>query len=405
MSALNKFIIYQCDTCNRKTEIQLDGKRPDPVNCNITLKCRGKLKRVGESSSKHFLFTPIVSNLQDYVPRGTKIIPSSVTPNVPEISIFTGSNPGILTITGLRRSQSSVNSFVINELNKGEMVAETQPLEILAPLSSKISLIMYEISSDILQFKKYTFLRQGNVQLIHGSDDSPEGNSLRFTQSNRLQVNVNGVELDPSFFDSSINDQITLTPAIFNSYSLIEILVFNDLSKEINQTKMIRLEFFPLNKNVANNLNYLERCAWGDNQSVKIDDIETFNLYCTDTSKLVQNASYGIDSIELTDNLNSIRTIEPSQVKLLLGSRPYSFEDKELFGFVSGSTLTDKTVALSYKQNKESGEFELLISSDHITQTIHQITPTNKLVINSAVVNIEITTSMNLVHRYILGPV
>lgn len=103
MSTLNKFIIFKCDTCNRQSEILIDSKSIDPIRCNITLKCRGKLSRIGESSAKKFLFTPPISGLQNFIPRGT-VTSNQTTAIIDPIIPINTSNNGILSMALLKQT-------------------------------------------------------------------------------------------------------------------------------------------------------------------------------------------------------------------------------------------------------------------------------------------------------------
>src|SRR4051812_21628379 len=99
----SSYVVYKCDTCKRETEIILDGRRPDPTRCNITLRCRGKLSRSGQHSVKKHLFTPIVSGLTDYVPRGAQVAAAQAVVEDAQVSLLTGRDAPGLTLLGLKR--------------------------------------------------------------------------------------------------------------------------------------------------------------------------------------------------------------------------------------------------------------------------------------------------------------
>ena len=152
MSTLNKFIIYKCDTCQRQSEVLINGHRPDPVRCNITYKCRGKLQRVGESSAKKFLFTPPVAGLQDYIPRGTVATASPTFAVDPDISMATAGGSGMLTMALLKRNAlpNSMHNFSVLDFAGDEFVIELDSDSVPLP-SLSVQLKLFKISPNLLQ--------------------------------------------------------------------------------------------------------------------------------------------------------------------------------------------------------------------------------------------------------------
>ena len=198
----SKYIVYKCSVCSRETELLLDGRRPDPSRCNITLSCRGKLERVGERGAREFLFTPIVPGLQDYIPRGTKITPAPALTVPNPITIFTADGDGIIALSSIQSVLVGSNRefFVIDE-DGNEFTAEILSSSYTLPQGVSIRALLFEISPELLTASKYTYVITGAVQLVNGTSD--DGRNLRFNSTNKIAVYVNGVELDPSASDHS----------------------------------------------------------------------------------------------------------------------------------------------------------------------------------------------------------
>ena len=401
MSTLNKFVIYECDVCKRKTEVAINGQRPDPIRCNITYKCRGKLKRIGESSTKKFLFTPPIAGLQDYVQRGTSISTLSQLKTEKDISLFTGAGSGMLTIALPRRVEhpGSSHTFEVLDSSESVFVVDSDPDTVSLP-DITANLILFKISPNLLQFRRYTYLVNGVIQVIRGPDDSPDANNLKFNATNSVRVFINGVELDPSQYDKSVNDLITFTPAIYESNNVVDVIVYNNLSSSTD-LESVKLEFKVLNQTVVNDLSMLEVCSWGDSRAVTIDGVTKYLLHCTDLSQLSPDYSYGVSAYELT-SATETRVIRSSEIMFLLGNSPYTTKDKELLAFISGKDLVNSSNVLSYGQNQDTGVTELTVKESVITQLSRSLIPTDMVKIES--VSSSEVVSTNVQHQYILGP-
>lgn len=419
MSTSSKYIIYQCNICQRETEILLDARRPDPVRCNITLKCRGKLQKTGERSSKGFLFTPIVQGLEDYVPRGTNIT-AIPTPKVQNpITIFSGSEGGMLAAAVVRRDLAtggSNNIFYVTDSNNQKFILEQNSS--LLPQSAKMILSVFEVTPSLLAYKKYTFtsVKQG-TQTVKGIDDSQAGRNLRFTDNDQVVVYLNGILLfedragsipDPNNirFIRTIDNQITFSPSITDDNSIVEVIVYDDLAVTVPDDELIQLEFLPLQ---LNQLDLRDVNCWGDFGAVTVEDIHRSILYCVDLSELDTTKSYGVAKAEMISNLFERRTILSSEVYILLGKEPFLFQDKELHAFVNGSKLISPSTTLNYRQSIGTGAFELVIDSALVQQVYIPMVPSipaSGAKSASDVTNAVQTTNgtEDLKRMYILGP-
>lgn len=409
MSTTSSYVIYKCDVCDRETELSLDGRRPDPVRCNITKNCRGKLQRVGARSAKKFLFTPVVSGLPDFVPRGTVAVPAPELSIPTPITVFTSSGSGIIALAAVKKNPSQ--NFYITDVNDASFMIEAGSGFDL-PSTSRIVLKLFEIAPALLTTKKYTYVFNGPVELVSGADDSPEGKNLRFSSTNQLKVYANGIEKlfddNPSLseFDRSVDNQITFTPAIFDTNNVIEIFVYQDITTAIEEDSLINLEFESLRPTVTDELALRELNCWGDYGSMLINSVERFMLYCTDLTVLDQDKSYGVARAEVY-SLTETRFVKPSEIFILLGREPFSFRDKELYAFLSGENLITEQAVLAYRQSAASGILQLTVDETVITQTFNPVQPTNvtqatELAASTAGTALQGTEE--LAPKYILGP-
>lgn len=432
MTTSPKYIVYKCNVCNRQTEIVLDGERPDPSRCNITEKCRGKLTRIGERLVRKFLFSPIVPGLKDFVPRGTAIIPAPqyTVPN--PITVFTASGTGILAMSVLHRNVAGgMSEFSSTDDTGIGFIVERQNTSVLTPQTTTIRAVMYEISSNLLTAQKYIYYINGPVAIVEGRDNSPEGRNIRFSTSNSITVYVNGVKLDSSAYDRTIDNQITFSPVIYDSNNVVEVFVYQDLTEAIAddfdndavngidndndlddqlQNDKVILEFKSLLPSNSTDLALRNLNCWGNYSTVIINDVERFTLFCTDLTKLNVNKSYGIGYFQVTDVDGNERKISGSDVFILLGKEPFSFRDKELYAYVAGTSLVNLQSILTYKQSPASGILYLTVDETAVTQVFNQITPTQLISSVQELTTIvdpatPLAGSENLTPKYILGPV
>lgn len=410
MSTLTKFIIYQCDTCKRQTEILIDSQRPDPLRCNITNKCRGKLSRVGESSGKKFLFTPPVSGLQDYIQRGT-VIPAATAPIVdPSISLSTGDGAGMLTIAILTRTTLGGGTHAFSALDTAgnPIFIDIELDSVLLAQGTKVFLNIFPISPNLLQSKTYTYLMSGTVQVIRGPDNSPNSSNLRFTLSNQVNVFINGVLLDPSAYAlDEVNQQITMTPAIFESNNVVNIIVYNDLTSSIDNSKVISLEFDVLVPTVSADLTFLSNCSWGNYDAVNIPNLGVrYLLHCTDLSALVKDTNYGVKDVTISSpTLTTPATVRNDEFLMLLARSPFGFQDKELNAYLSGASF-DSSFSLIYHQDQTTGVYSLSVPQSQLSQMLTSMVPS--VPIDSSLFTVSaagaVTAVSALTHKYIIGP-
>lgn len=411
MSTLNKYIVYKCSVCKRETEILLDARRPDPVRCNITLHCRGTLSRVGERTTKDFLFTPLVAGLDDYVPRGQEvsIVPMTAPPN--PISIFTGQ--GVMTIAAFHRDVDPLSrqvTFWITDIDGARLNVETpSTFNAPSPLNASVVLTLFEITPELLKFKKYVYNVDSGTQLIYGVDDSPEGLNLRFDGTNKIKVFLNGVALSEDRYDRTVDNQLTMTPSITVQNSIVEVLVW-DIIPETQIGDTVELNFVPLGSSQTD-LSYRDMVCWGDYSAVDFSGIYSYEgqrtlLYCLDTSELNVAKTYGVSKYEaVLANGNRVQ-LSPSELYVMLGREPFMFQDKELNAFVLGVKFFDPSTMLSFQQSTASGSYQIMIDQTIITQKYNPLVPVIPVsnTVSDAAVSQTVQTTEDLKRKYILGP-
>lgn len=409
----SKYIVFKCDVCERETELALDGRRPDPLRCNITLNCRGKFSRIGDRTSREFLFTPLVSGLSDFIPRGTEIIPAPQLSVPNPITIFTASGDGIVTMSVIRRDVVGADAiFSVIDENDNSFTIESHPSIVVIPITSLVRMVLFEISPELLVYKKYIYSLSNSVQIVNGIDDSPEGQNLRFGVSNQIAVYVNGILLDPSAYDRSVDNQITFTPIILETNNIVEVFVYNDLLSSIDNSKKVSLEFRSLRTQIPADLALRELTCWGNYGAVSVDSQERMLLFCTDLSNLNRNKSYGVSHFEITSTISgTTRKIKTSEVFIVLGREPFSFRDKELYAYLAGTSLVDLQSILTYKESLASGDIFLTVDDSVITQVYNPIRVSKKIIAittlttDAAASGTALEGTEKLKPKYIIGPV
>ena len=413
MSSFPSYVVYQCSVCARQTEIPLDGTRPDPTRCNITLRCRGFLERVSTRSTREFLFTPVVPGLANYVPRGTPIEPAPILTVPNPITVFSAAGSGVIALAGIRTKIVGSNiEFYMVDVNGGQLTLETLPDTYTQTQTTTISALLFEISPQLLTGTQYTYVISGPVQLVTGPDDSASGINLRFNSSNNIVVYVNGVELASSAYDTSVDNQITFTPAIYDTNNVIEVFVYQNLDASISTSNQVTLKFNSLISTVEADLALRELDCWGNYSGVSINGVERMLLYCTDLSGLDQTKSYGVAYFQTTSTVTGeTRQIAPSEIFILLGSEPFSFIDKELYAYLTGTALVTNQSVLTYNESSASGALYLTVDETAITQVFNPITPTRplaeitSLTTSAAIPGTPLEGAETLTPTYILGPV
>lgn len=411
-----KYVIFNCNVCNRQTQIPLDGRRPDPYHCNITSKCKGNLIRQGERFTKEFLLTAPVTGLVDYIPRGTKIPEANMVEKDDVYSISTSNEVGVLVLAGLK-SKISANGanrqFFVQDQNSQDFIIEQRANTETLPVSSSITFVLYEIPQVLLEAKKYLYYRQNFIPYILGSDDSVTHINLRFNADNDITIYVNGIKLDSDKFDRSVDNKITFTPMITDSNNVVEIIVSNKTNVVIteNSTNLVRLVFNPLQESISDDLEIRSNNAWGDCAGAVVNETDYILLYCTDNEKLLPSKQYSIAWVEASSPTETKR-LNAEQQFILLGHKPFLFDDKETYAYIKVSNLVNTTNFLSYDVFYQGGDRELTVFKEAITQIYNPITTILPIsVTQGTMVNLEYESknqifigTENLKRSFVIGP-
>ena len=249
----------------------------------------------------------------------------------------------------------------------------------------------------------------GTVQVIRGPDNSPNSSNLRFTSTNRVSVIVNGVIIDPSGYSLDVvNQQIIFSPAIYESNNVVNVIVYNDLTSNIDNASVISLEFDVLDPTVSADLGFLSSSAWGDYNAVNIPGVGLhYLMHCTDLSALVKDTSYGVRDLTVVSHLYvDPITVLPSEFHLLLARDPYSFQDKELNAYLNGAVF-DSSFSFTYSQDQTTGVYNLTVPQSKLAQLLSSMIPTaqiDPLLFTSASTSGATTVVSTLTHKYIIGP-
>jgi hypothetical protein len=377
---LNKITVFECNTCKRQIELELDERRPYPSRCAITYKCPGLYKKVGQKNSRSTLFPPIVYGLQDYIPRGTVIQNTPMTEEDPLTSLLAGTRQLVLAATSKKTIESggvsdnwaieTVIGPTINNIqttypddpiflyandvtNPGSTGQQTHPFQ-----DHTLLLELYEISTETTVYTEYYFLRGENLTQVSGIDNSMKRSVLRFnggdnindTNKDNITVFVNGVEVprinspdaisSGKYFMSVVSDSgekaIKFVPSLTDSSNAIKIYVYNKVNVFQDPSKVRSLVFRGLPDNdVKRTTN-----SWGDASRVNINyqlstaSKDRFLYTCTnfevltDTDPLITNTRYIIKNVKAIKQNGSVVSLDPTDIHLLIGQSPFAFVDK-----------------------------------------------------------------------------
>jgi hypothetical protein len=378
MSSINKIGIYECDTCKRTIEQLTDGRRPDPVYCVITNRCRGKLTLKNTRMGTQPKLVAPVLGLADWVKRGTvaEVQPETIVQAQASISSFGGL--GGLVIAAMReRTAGYARTFFVRDIVGDERDVETvftiEPL----PKSTVINAYLYELTPAVLEYKQYTYNFSTSALTVEGQDDSPAQRMLRFSTSNTVKVLVNGVQLGVDEFDRTTDNRITLTPQINDANIVIDVFVYNDLSVGIDEANLIQIQFEALASNTVENTAIRNSTAWGDVKA--IIDTQGTNLlyYCSDITVLDTTKSYAVAYFEAATAMGASYRLDPAHVVVLLSSPPYAFNDKQLNRHLQGDKLINNV--LKFIQNETTGVFDLSVAEELIAKSFEPIQVGEKL--------------------------
>ena len=378
--------------------------------------------------------------MQDYIPRGTVLATTPAVATDPNISLDTNAG-GMLSMAVLTKTEIDTNThdYSVLDVNSVPIIINSAvPNSTVLAQNVKILMNVFPISPSVMQYNEYTYLKSGVVQIVSGPDDSPNSSNLRFTVDNKISVYSNGIELAPTAYVVSVpNQDITFTPAIYESNNVVNVIVYNDLTANVSASSIISLEFDVLDPHsnlpppYVSQLAFLNTCAWGNYYAVNIPGIGTrYLMHCIDLSALSKDLSYGIEKIQIVvgdvlTNAGSFVTgqaytitslgspvatdftsvgatsntigllftatgpgigngtattantpidVLSSEINLMLAKEPYDFQDKELNSYLNGIKF-DSTFSFTYGQDLSTGIYRLTAPQSKLTQLLHPLIP------------------------------
>jgi hypothetical protein len=448
---LRKITVFQCDTCNRQIELELDERRPYPLRCSITYKCPGIYKKITEKNSRSTLFPPIVYGLQDYIQRGSEITLVPVVESDPLVSVLAGKHQLVLGAMKKETIESSPGQYdnwatepfwdvtsnqYINDLPYRQMFLygsditnpnvtgqQTHPFQ-----DHKILLELYELPLNSTEFKEYYFLKDSNTTQISGQDDSLFKSVLRFNETDNIVVTINGISLprynqylsQSQYFIPIISNSgeraIKFVPTLTDSSNAIKIYVYQKIETFKDPSKVRTLIF----KGMSDNDQNRSTNSWGDVTHIDINNpssdtgkIDRFLFTCTEfevtetSEPLTINNRYLIKSIKAIKYTGQVVILNPKDIHLLLGQSPYSYSDKtlDLTLNMNDAINSPNGIILQYIQD-EHGNDNLYVEKSSLCNLVEAInileTVNSEIIPNSGFTEVNEIDSL-ISSKYIIG--
>lgn len=262
---------YYCPNCKRDIDYVVNIHSPDLYRCIITKGCSGILEPIKTKPGTFSKF-PTVTNLTDWIPRGSLQSFNELTANVEYVNI----------------SSSFYNDIVIYS-----------PDQVLTSLTFNETNII-DNKQDI-----YVYQHNGELSTLTGPDSTSYKNVLRINDGDLVKILVNGIETTefektnssitfvPKIsgnlyieiyvirFDSTVNKQVTIQPNTINvtpwsNTNLNHLYVFS-LSSFSN------LKGYQLATNIENGKLLLSKSPYSgidqiDNCYITCDNLKNYNI-------------------------------------------------------------------------------------------------------------------------------
>lgn len=357
MALNNRIYKYTCDVCDRSIERLADPTRPDPLRCVITDQCPGKLSLTNTRFGLRPVNTPTVIGLLDRIKRGANRQVAELAQPLDKVNLstFTGSHGLSLAMLKISEPSPGVQAYHVT-VDDDELVLETNTIADPTPTTSKLTGVLFELTPQALEYKRYVYSRIERCVYVTGKDDSAAQALLTFDDTSNIRVYVNGRLLEASQYDKTQHGTISFTPELEEPTILIEIFVYKSLTQFFSDDEAVRLDFVAL----SSTDDLRSGGAWGDVRSV--DGYAP--LYCADISALDPTRTYGLVRFETVDpNTEETVVIDPIGY-LLLANPPYAFEDKRLTANVPVSALVSEGFTISFAINGETGESNVVIDGE-----------------------------------------
>lgn len=233
---MKRFVTYQCNVCKRSKDFLNNTTNAFINRCTITLGCTGRLSPVSQSNLEKPT-TPVSANAKDWHPRGN---PPVIRPAIKEVERANAlTYPNKLTLAYQGSSLSSV-SFIAQSFEP----------------------------TTFSEFNYYAFT--GNA--LGGPDDGVSHRALAFTDTDTVQVFVDGAQLTADQFDRSANGFI-LFGSTYEQKVSVRVIVFQASPSATFEV--------PATKHFTN----LLPGAWGNVETVIINGL-TYQLYQLNATSL-----------------------------------------------------------------------------------------------------------------------
>ena len=281
------YIRYKCDKCNREIEAELEPLRPTLDKCNITFRCEGKLKKIGEKKLRSELVPLPQAGLDSWRQRGTTVTDLSTTTDV--------------WVTAL--SLANTLTFAIKQS---------------AHASGDVTLRLNMLSNSARPFTEYTYSAAPQTKIITGLDINSK--NLRFTSDDEVYVYVNGVKqysLDQD--DTSYSVTLGTYTKDFSSYSI-------KFTSALTDSSTVKVVVYGVLTNVTYDIvgkHESTSSSWGNVETVKIAD-EIYDVYNANCYELPVNFYFSVNSLFDSSSSN----IALTNAVLLLSVRPFTQLDR-----------------------------------------------------------------------------
>lgn len=376
------FKVFQCDVCKRQIELENDAERPDIQRCIITRRCTGHLIPIAGRNNRSELFPPVVIGLQDYIQRGRAVTLRAQLQPEAQVNLLTADDQ--LTLSGVFKREFPLLSgnYFFSAIDVNDVIVDLEATTLAADFptsATRVRLQLFELTPQILNYRQYTYNRTSGVQAIRGSDDTPDARVLRFVSTDQVQVFVNGIQLEASQFDRTVDDVINFTPLLTDSSNVIQVFVFQDIDTLISTATLIPIDHRVLSDDVLADLQQRSINAWGDVLSLNVEPPAIapppprFLMFSENTGSLVPGKQYGVARVDIVGPLVPTGTeARAADFSFLLATDPFAFEDKNLYSRVMLDDLVDGDSALQFTQDVNSGKLSLTVAESFITTTFER---------------------------------
>jgi len=310
---MSNFVLFQCNTCNRKTEQLINQTHATLTKCNITYKCTGTLIKIGESDTKTLSGSDSKSQiLTSWVPRGTTT-QQGTQQSSGQVPI--NSALGILSIAADATKTNAINSF-------------------------NMSVEIKRITNS--SFVEYFYNRTANTTTVSGQDDSSKRLSLRFVNGSTpdaLVVYVNGVEIDKSQYDRTVPGRLVFNPALSSETNLIRIMVYQQVAATYKTLTFKK-----------SNTVFPTASAWDNVSKVEQPRGTSYNIFtCADLSLIPINTQMVIKSVSYAGE-----TTYDGMGYLLRADAPFSNYDRDQLNTVLLKTMIDGQEVIEFKNDDKN---------------------------------------------------